>query len=108
MRIVVIGATGATGRLVVDEALRRGHEVVAFVRDSAQVTRADAPLTVAQGDAGEQRRAPLSQGRGAAGRQLGLRRGRRRSRRAAAGRLRLRPNLHIGTILCFRAPVGGR
>ena len=51
MKIVVIGANGATGRLVVDEALARGHEVVAFVRDSAQVTRSDAHLIVAQGDA---------------------------------------------------------
>ena len=51
MKIVVIGANGATGRLVVDEALARGHEVVAFVRDAAQVTRTDARLTVAQGDA---------------------------------------------------------
>ena len=51
MKIVVIGANGATGRLAVFEALARGHEVVAFVRDSAQVTLTDAHLTVAQGDA---------------------------------------------------------
>ncbi len=31
-RLAVLGATGATGRLVVDAALRRGHEVVAVVR----------------------------------------------------------------------------
>ena len=51
MRIVVIGANGATGRPAVFEALARGHEVVAFVRDAAQVTLTDAHLTVAQGDA---------------------------------------------------------
>jgi NAD(P)-dependent dehydrogenase (short-subunit alcohol dehydrogenase family) len=32
MRIVVLGATGATGRLVVNAALGRGHEVVALAR----------------------------------------------------------------------------
>lgn len=32
MKLVVIGATGATGRLVVDQALQRGHEVIAYVR----------------------------------------------------------------------------
>jgi uncharacterized protein YbjT (DUF2867 family) len=51
MRIVVVGANGATGRLAVFEALARGHEVVAFVRDAAQVTITDPHLTVAQGDA---------------------------------------------------------
>ena len=51
MRIVVIGANGATGRLAVFEGLARGHEMAAFVRDSAQVTLADPHLTVAQGDA---------------------------------------------------------
>ena len=32
MRIVVLGATGGTGREVVEQALDAGHEVVAFVR----------------------------------------------------------------------------
>ncbi len=32
MRIVVVGAGGGTGRLIVDEGLRRGHEVVAVSR----------------------------------------------------------------------------
>jgi putative NADH-flavin reductase len=32
MKLVVLGATGATGRLLVDQALSRGHEVVAYVR----------------------------------------------------------------------------
>jgi putative NADH-flavin reductase len=35
MKIAVLGATGRTGRLVVDELLRRGHTVVALVRDPA-------------------------------------------------------------------------
>ena len=50
MRIVVIGANGATGRPAVFEGLARGHEMVAFVRDSAQVTLTDPHLTVVQGD----------------------------------------------------------
>lgn len=54
MKIVVIGANGATGRLAVFEGLARGHEMVAFVRDAAQVTLADSHLTVAQGDALDQ------------------------------------------------------
>jgi len=32
MKVVVLGATGTTGRLVTDEALAQGHEVIAFVR----------------------------------------------------------------------------
>jgi uncharacterized protein YbjT (DUF2867 family) len=32
MRIVVFGSTGGTGRLVVEEARRRGHQVVAVAR----------------------------------------------------------------------------
>jgi uncharacterized protein YbjT (DUF2867 family) len=33
MKIVVLGATGRTGRLVVEQALMRGDEVVAYVRN---------------------------------------------------------------------------
>jgi uncharacterized protein YbjT (DUF2867 family) len=33
MKLVVLGATGRTGRLVVEQALMRGDEVVAYVRD---------------------------------------------------------------------------
>ena len=32
MRLVVLGATGKTGRLLVEQAIDRGHEVVAYVR----------------------------------------------------------------------------
>jgi putative NADH-flavin reductase len=35
MRVLVIGAAGRTGRLVVDAALGHGHEVTAFTRTSA-------------------------------------------------------------------------
>src|SRR3954454_7208877 len=32
MRLVVLGATGRTGRLLIEQALERGSEVVAYVR----------------------------------------------------------------------------
>jgi putative NADH-flavin reductase len=40
MRVVVIGATGRTGRLVVAELLRRGHETTALVRDPNKLDQA--------------------------------------------------------------------
>ncbi len=33
MKLVIFGATGSVGRLVVDQALALGHEVIAFVRN---------------------------------------------------------------------------
>lgn len=36
MRIVVFGASGKTGRLVVAQAVQRGDDVVAFVRDASK------------------------------------------------------------------------
>ncbi|WP_159649289.1 NAD(P)-dependent oxidoreductase [Erysipelothrix aquatica] len=42
MKIAVIGASGKAGRLIVDEAIARGHEVTAFVRDANKVTNKDA------------------------------------------------------------------
>jgi putative NADH-flavin reductase len=32
VKLVILGATGATGRLLVDQAIDRGHEVIAYVR----------------------------------------------------------------------------
>lgn len=37
MRILVLGASGPTGRLLVGQALGHGHEVTAFVRNPAQL-----------------------------------------------------------------------
>lgn len=37
MKLVVIGATGATGRLLIDQAIARGHEVIAYVRSPGQL-----------------------------------------------------------------------
>ena len=49
MRVAVLGATGATGRLVVDELVRRGHEVAALTR--AAPSGGDPAVRWVQGDA---------------------------------------------------------
>lgn len=49
-RILVVGATGGTGRRIVAQALERGLEVTAFVRDPAKLAIEDPRLTVRRGD----------------------------------------------------------
>lgn len=51
MRVLVIGATGQTGRLAVKQLLSRGHEVTAFARHPEVVNDRREHLRVAQGDA---------------------------------------------------------
>jgi putative NADH-flavin reductase len=48
MNIVLIGATGAIGSRILDEALRRGHRVTAVTRDPKKV-EARAGMTVSKG-----------------------------------------------------------
>jgi uncharacterized protein YbjT (DUF2867 family) len=50
MRVLVIGATGGTGRELVQQALAQGHQVTAFVRDPARLHIEHASLRVAKGD----------------------------------------------------------
>lgn len=50
LRILVYGATGNVGSLVVDEALTRGHSVTAVSRDPSQITQVHENLTAAAGD----------------------------------------------------------
>lgn len=50
MRILVLGATGGTGREVVEQALGHGHDVVAFARDPRSLDSGDPHLTVVVGD----------------------------------------------------------
>jgi hypothetical protein len=51
MRITVLGATGGTGRHLVSQALDRGHQVEAIVRDPGRAALPGHPaLTVRQGD----------------------------------------------------------
>jgi uncharacterized protein YbjT (DUF2867 family) len=49
MKVLVLGATGGTGRLIVRDALAKGHSVVALVRSKAS---ADLPgVDMIEGDA---------------------------------------------------------
>ena len=50
MRIALFGATGATGRRLMEQGLAAGHEVTAFVRDPARVTTRHDRLKIVQGD----------------------------------------------------------
>lgn len=50
MKIVVFGATGIVGKAVVNEALRKGHEVTILTRDSKKVTTHHPHLQVVEGD----------------------------------------------------------
>ena len=49
MTLTVFGATGRTGRHVVDQALAAGHTVVAFARTPSKLTAAHPKLTVVEG-----------------------------------------------------------
>ncbi len=49
-RVLVVGATGGTGRELVTQALARGCEVTALARDPARLKLKDARLTVVTGD----------------------------------------------------------
>ncbi|MGA5699130.1 NAD(P)-dependent oxidoreductase [Peterkaempfera bronchialis] len=50
-RLLILGATGPTGALLLDRALAARHEVTALVRDPTRLTRSDPRLTVVSGDA---------------------------------------------------------
>ena len=50
MKIVVFGATGIVGKAVVDEALRKGHEVTVLTRDARKVTTRHEHLHIVEGN----------------------------------------------------------
>ncbi len=50
-RILIVGATGGTGRQLVAEALARGYSVTALVRDPSRLRVEHPQLTVVRGDA---------------------------------------------------------
>lgn len=50
MRVLIIGATGGTGRELVKQALERGHEVTAFARNPARVRIQHERLSVVRGN----------------------------------------------------------
>ena len=49
-RVLIVGATGGTGRQLVAQALERGFAVTAFVRSPSTLRVSHPQLTVAQGD----------------------------------------------------------
>jgi putative NADH-flavin reductase len=49
-RILIVGATGGTGRELVAQALERGYQVTALVRDPSKLGIEDRNLTLARGD----------------------------------------------------------
>lgn len=50
MKIALFGATGHIGQGILDEALSRGYDVVAIVRDPARLPQKNAKLKVVTGD----------------------------------------------------------
>lgn len=50
MKIALIGANGTVGQRILQEALTRGHEVAAIVRNAASMTQEHKNLTVVTGD----------------------------------------------------------
>ena len=50
MKILIIGATGGTGRHAVQQSLDQGHAVTAFVRDPTKLNITHSNLTVFEGD----------------------------------------------------------
>jgi len=51
LKLFVIGATGRTGREVVQQALARGHRVTAFVRSPESITATNERLNIIKGEA---------------------------------------------------------
>jgi putative NADH-flavin reductase len=50
MRIALFGATGMIGSRILDEALQRGHEVTAIIRDPAKLQQTNPKLNAVAGD----------------------------------------------------------
>jgi putative NADH-flavin reductase len=51
MRVLVLGATGGVGQLVVEEALRRGHDIAALVRHPEKLGALASRIRAVEGDA---------------------------------------------------------
>jgi len=49
-RVLIVGATGGTGRQLVEQALERGHTVTALTRDPSALRVEHPRLTVVRGD----------------------------------------------------------
>jgi putative NADH-flavin reductase len=55
VRLLILGATGPTGRNLLDQALAAGHEVTALVRNASRLTVAHPRLALVAGDATDPR-----------------------------------------------------
>src|SRR5215211_8810002 len=51
MKVLIIGATGATGRILMGEALAQGYEVTALARNASTLASEDHRLRVLEGNA---------------------------------------------------------
>jgi putative NADH-flavin reductase len=50
MNLLILGATGGTGRALVQQALEQGHVVTAFARDPSKMQMTNPNLRIAKGD----------------------------------------------------------
>ncbi len=50
MKIIIFGASGGTGRQLVEQGLSQGHHITAFVRNPESLTIKDKNLTIFAGD----------------------------------------------------------
>jgi putative NADH-flavin reductase len=50
MKLIIFGASGGTGKQVVQQALEQGHSVTAFVRNPKKITLTNPNLQVVKGD----------------------------------------------------------
>ena len=50
MHLAIFGATGGTGRAIVQQALEAGHSITALVRDPVRLASSDARLHLVQGN----------------------------------------------------------
>lgn len=50
MKVTIFGATGGTGKLVVEQALAKGHRVTAFTRSPHKISTKAETLTIIEGD----------------------------------------------------------
>jgi len=54
MKIAIFGATGETGRQLVEQALAAGYQVVAYVRNPSKLNTKQKNLTIVQGELADQ------------------------------------------------------
>ena len=54
MRITIFGATGGTGKQLVEQALAVGYQVVAYVRNPSKLNTRHENLTIVQGELADQ------------------------------------------------------